>query len=245
MCASQPGQTAKMEFLARVGADVNGLCWGWFPVIFCPCENVQPEPLKWLLDHGTDANCIQPKTRRTALDYLSIPIPALPSGSRRASNCSWPREAAHATMFLAYSRSFGAAPPNSPPCLTATHHWSTVDALNSWIAANPVAACSPHVAPPSSTSPPKYGFFEATRLLLDRGADVNARADVDANGIGGQTPIFHALTHFMGVNPQVGELLKQRGADLAIRARVPGHCERPGEILDVSAAEYAAIFPLR
>jgi hypothetical protein len=28
------------------------------------------------------------------------------------------------------------------------------------------------------------------------------------------------------------------------RARVPGHYERPGEFLDVSAAEYSAIFPL-
>src|SRR5262249_14446979 len=91
----------------------------------------------------------------------------------------------------------------------------------------------------------EYGFFDSTRLLLDGGADVNARADVGANGIGRQTPIFHALTHFMGVNPEVGELLKERGADLTIRARVPGHYERPGEILDVSAAEYAAIFPLR
>src|SRR5262249_11948778 len=28
MCASQPGQTPKMELLVRAGADVNGLCWG-------------------------------------------------------------------------------------------------------------------------------------------------------------------------------------------------------------------------
>jgi ankyrin repeat protein len=28
----------------------------------------------------------------------------------------------------------------------------------------------------------EYGFFDATRLLLDRGADVNARADIDADG---------------------------------------------------------------
>ena len=91
----------------------------------------------------------------------------------------------------------------------------------------------------------EYGFFDATRLLLDRGADVNANADIDANGVGGQTPVFHALTHFMGVNPEVGQLLIQRGADLTIQARVPGHYEHEGEILDVSAAEYAALFPLR
>jgi hypothetical protein len=40
-------------------------------------------------------------------------------------------------------------------------------------------------------------------------------------------------------------LLIDRGADLSIRARVPGRYERPGEILDVSAAEYGALFPLR
>ena len=91
----------------------------------------------------------------------------------------------------------------------------------------------------------EYGFVDATRLLLDRGADVNARADVDESGVGGQTPIFHALTHFMGANPEVAALLMERGADLSIRARVPGHYERPDEVLDVSAAEYAQLFPLR
>jgi hypothetical protein len=40
-------------------------------------------------------------------------------------------------------------------------------------------------------------------------------------------------------------LLLDRGADLTIRARVPGQYEHPGELLDVSAAEYGAILPLR
>ena len=91
----------------------------------------------------------------------------------------------------------------------------------------------------------EYGFVDATRLLLDRGADVNARAEVDESGVGGQTPIFHALTHYMRANPEVGALLIERGADLDVRARVPGHYERPDEILEVSAAEYARLFPLR
>ena len=91
----------------------------------------------------------------------------------------------------------------------------------------------------------EYGFVDAARLLLDRGADVNARADVGPDGIGGQTPIFHALTHQNAQHFKVGPLLIARGAGLTIRARVPGHYERPGEVLDVSAGEYAALFPLR
>jgi hypothetical protein len=47
----------------------------------------------------------------------------------------------------------------------------------------------------------------------------------------------------MGVNLEVGELLIQRGADLTIRARVHGHYERPGKILDVSAAAFTACSP--
>ena len=43
--------------------------------------------------------------------------------------------------------------------------------------------------------------------------------------------------------PHSLQLLIARDADLTIRARVPRHRERPGEVLDVSGAEYCAIFP--
>ena len=45
--------------------------------------------------------------------------------------------------------------------------------------------------------------------------------------------------------PRSLQLLIGRRADLTIRARVPGHHECPGEVLDVSGAEHCAIFPLR
>lgn len=40
----------------------------------------------------------------------------------------------------------------------------------------------------------EYQNLEAVQLLLDLGADVNARATVDHAGVGGQTAIFHAVT---------------------------------------------------
>jgi ankyrin repeat protein len=38
----------------------------------------------------------------------------------------------------------------------------------------------------------EYGSLEAAKLLIARGAAVNAPASIDEDGIGGQTPIFHA-----------------------------------------------------
>jgi hypothetical protein len=42
----------------------------------------------------------------------------------------------------------------------------------------------------------EFGHPEAAALLLDRGADVNARATVDESGVGGQTALFHAVTQY-------------------------------------------------
>jgi ankyrin repeat protein len=60
----------------------------------------------------------------------------------------------------------------------------------------------------------EYGNVAAAALLLDRGADVNARATVDEAGIGGQTAIFHAVTQFGDDGLPITQLLLERGADL-------------------------------
>jgi len=88
----------------------------------------------------------------------------------------------------------------------------------------------------------EYGNLEAALLLLDRGADVDARATVDETGVGGQTPIFHAVTQFGDRGLAVAELLIERGADLSIRARLPGHYEQPDEIVECTPLGYALRF---
>ncbi|HET7258188.1 MAG TPA: ankyrin repeat domain-containing protein, partial [Candidatus Acidoferrum sp.] len=89
----------------------------------------------------------------------------------------------------------------------------------------------------------EYGNVEAAKLLLERGADANARAGVNEAGIGGQTPIFHAVTQFFDWGLRVAQLLVEHGADLSVRAKVPGHYERPGEVIECTPLGYAMLFP--
>ena len=88
----------------------------------------------------------------------------------------------------------------------------------------------------------EYGNLEAATLLLDRGADINARATVDDAGAGGQTAIFHAVTQFDDGGLPVTQLLLERGADLTVRAKLPGDYERPGEFVECTALGYALLF---
>jgi ankyrin repeat protein len=80
-------------------------------------------------------------------------------------------------------------------------------------------------------------------MLVERGADINAAADLDEAGVGGQTPIFHAATQFYDWGLPVVEFLVERGADLSVAAKLPGHYERPDEFVDCSPLGYARLFP--
>lgn len=244
MAVAQPGRIPMMELLVRHGADVNGLRWGWFPVLFTPCENLEPEPLQWLLDHGADPNRGNPRDPGTALDYVLQTYPRAP-GKLTACIEMLLAAGAHTRYdvpgvlpILRGRTGELAALLDADPALRHRRYPELDCGQSGGRLLTLRGATLLHVAA-------EYGFFDATRLLLDRGADVNARADIDASGVGGQTPIFHALTHFKAASPEVARLLIDRGADLTIRARVPGHYEHPGELLDVSAAEYGAMFPLR
>ena len=88
----------------------------------------------------------------------------------------------------------------------------------------------------------EYGNLAAVALLLDRGADVNARATVDEAGVGGHTAIFHAVAQFDDGGLPVTQFLVERGADLAVRVKLPWHYERPGEIVECTALGYALLF---
>ncbi|MBK5299365.1 MAG: ankyrin repeat domain-containing protein [Vicinamibacteria bacterium] len=237
-----------MELLVSHGADVNALWHGHFPIIFAPCESLDPAALKWLLDHGANPNCRDHGCKisghacpGTALDYI---VASYVRSPQRLSTCI--------DILL---QAGGATKYDAPAVLQLLR--GRLDSLAELIDADPGLVnqrfseldCGQtggrnlllqggtllHVAA-------EYGNPAAVALLLDRGADVNARATVDEAGVGGQTAIFHAATQFDDGGLPVMQLLVERGADLAVRVTLPGDYERPGELVECTALGYALRF---
>jgi ankyrin repeat protein len=237
-----------MELLVAHGADVNAMWHGHFPIIFAPCESIDPAALKWLLDHGANPNLRDPRQSAAgrpypgaALDYL---IGSYARSFERLSACiDVLLDAGGETMY------------NTPAVLALLR--GRLDELAELIDAEPGLVnqrfpeldCGHtggrllslqggtllHVAA-------EYGNIAAAALLLDRGADVNACATINEAGIGGQTAIFHAVTQFDDDGLPITQLLMERGADLTVRVKLPGDYERPGEIVECTPLGYALLF---
>jgi ankyrin repeat protein len=230
-----------MELLVSYGADVNAEWNGDFPIIFAPCEAVDPDALKWLLDRGANPNCGNARGRGTALDYV---IGTYGRSPERLSACI--------DLLLAAG---GTTKYDAPGVLEVLRR--PLDRLVAQLDADPQllhrrfpeldcgstgarrlllqGATLLHVSA-------EFGNIAAAALLLDRGADVNARATVDAAGIGGQTALFHAVTQFEDAGFGMAQLLVERGADLGVRVKLPGHYERPDEVIECTPLGYARRF---
>ena len=231
-----------MELLVAHGADVDAEWHGGFPIIFAPCESVNPRSLAWLLAHGANPNCANARGRGTALDYL---IATYSRSPERLSACI--------DLLIAAG---GTTRYDGPGVLDVLR--GDVDRLAARLDGDPAlmhrrfpeldcgstggrrlllqGATLLHVAA-------EFGQLDAARLLLERGADVNARATLDAAGVGGQTAIFHPATQFWDEGLPMVRLLVEHGADLAVRARLPGHYEQTDDVVECAPLGYAMRFP--
>ena len=66
----------------------------------------------------------------------------------------------------------------------------------------------------------EYNLLSCAKILVKHGADVNAKAGIDTNGFGGQTPIFHTVNQHANSSIEVLEFLVLQNADLSLT--VPG-----------------------
>jgi ankyrin repeat protein len=237
-----------MELLVSHGADVNALWHGHFPILFAPCESLEPAALRWLLDHGADPNrrdhgyeISEHAYPGTALDYL---VASYARSPQRLGACIEILLAARgetrydtpAVLHLLRGRLDELAEQlDTDPALVNRRFPELDCGQTGGRSLTLEGATLLHVAA-------EYGDPAAAALILDRGTDVNARASVDDAGVGGQTAIFHAVTQFDDAGLRVAELLVERGTDLALRAKLPGDYERQGETVVCTALGYALLF---
>jgi len=237
-----------MELLLSRGADVNARWHGDFPIIFAPCESMDPAALKWLLDHGANPNWRDHGYEMNGHPYPGTALDHLIAGYVRSPE----RLSACIHVLL---EAGGETKYDTPAVIALLR--GRLDDLAELINTDPGFVnkrfseldCGQtggrslllrggtllHVAA-------EYGNLAAVALLLDRGADVNARATIDDGGVGGHTAIFHAVTQFDDGGLPIAQLLLERGADLSVRAKLPGDYERPGEIVECTAMGYALLF---
>ncbi len=65
----------------------------------------------------------------------------------------------------------------------------------------------------------EYNSVRCAAVLIKAGANVNARADVDVDGFGGHTPLFHTVNQHRNFGRPMMELLVKAGAKLDVRLK--------------------------
>lgn len=94
----------------------------------------------------------------------------------------------------------------------------------------------------------EFNKVECAAALVRRGADVDARAAVDADGLGGQTPIFHTVnSHENFALPMLEFLLAHKASvDISLKGILWGKShEWETYIPEVNPISYAALGNLR
>jgi ankyrin repeat protein len=243
-----------MELLVAHGANVNALWNGTYPIICAPCETLAPRALKWLLDHGADP-------RAVSRDYGS-PLSML--------ICTYSRNAKGKNACLEVLAESGFVLPDTP---AMAFHRGRIDLLAAHLDRDrsllerrfPESEIYPaelgikpgdglHVTPVSGTTllhlAIEYDDIDVARWLIARGADVNAKAALDADGFGGHTPLFHTVVTLAAPDDSNARLLLDRGADPNARATIRKQLRDMGdpekevmrEFHDVTPISYASRF---
>ncbi len=230
------------DLLIEVGANPNGQYGGNYgPIVFAVCEGVDVDGLEYLLAHGADVS-FEPIPTKYG---LMTPFFHAAWTYVRGSNASRHRcldlliehGAVHQDdVFLAILRGDRARLAgflDADPGLITRRFPELAGRGNPDLA----GATLLHFAI-------DFGETECVDLLLDRGADINARAEPREDGTGTQTPLFHAVQSWKGAHFKLLRHLLERESsriDWSLRAMLapPDHtgASKPQWL---TAVEYAA-----
>jgi ankyrin repeat protein len=226
-----------MELLVAHGADVNAQWSGDFPILFAPCETIDPVVLAWLLAHGADPNVrsVRQDGNTTALDYLIgtyVRSPELGECVRllQAAGGTTRYDLSGVLAILTGDTEGLADVLRADPTLVHRRYpeldFGSTGGRRLLLSGGTLL----HVAA-------EYGNTTAAQLVLNHGALV------DAPGGAGETPLFHAVTQFHDHGLAMTQLLLEHGADVNASALVPGHYERADEFVTCTPLGYARLFP--
>lgn len=65
----------------------------------------------------------------------------------------------------------------------------------------------------------EFNHVACAEILVGHGADINAKAGIDENGFGGQTPIFHTVNQNLNHSQEMLDFLLSKSADLKINVK--------------------------
>ena len=99
----------------------------------------------------------------------------------------------------------------------------------------------------------EFEEYKIMRILLDEGADSNARSDMDDDEFGGHTPLYHTVVSYSWRDTMKVKILLENGADTFIKASIrkqlkylgDPELEKMHEFKNVNAVEYAEAFHLQ
>jgi hypothetical protein len=238
------------ELLVARGADVNALWGGSYPIILAPLEAFAPRTLKWLLDHGADLHTAK------NCDPVEMLTCIYSRGAKKKNACFEIVGAAGFTL------------PDTP---VMALHRGRLDLLQQHLDRDPSllerrfayreiffnrdgAPGDAYPATPVSGGTLlhlalEFDDIDAAGWLIERGADVNARASEGAQGFAGHTPLYHTVvTLAYAQDDSRARLLLDHGADPNARATFPqgalfggNACTEP--LHDVTPVGYARRYP--
>lgn len=243
-----------MELLVAYGGDVNARWNGNYPILCGACECLAGESLRWLIAHCADMN-VESDNYGTCVEMLISTYSRGPQGK-------------HACLEVFAEAGF-AFPDTAPMAI----HRGRIDLLDSRLEQEPSLLKRRFAE--SEIYPAELGIrsgrglhgtpldgvtllhtavefqeLEIAAWLIERGADVNARATIDAEGFGGHTPLFHTTVSLPPRTDELAQLLLCKGADPTIRTTLrkqlvdmgDAEKEKMREFHDVTAVEYGKQF---